>query len=80
MVNWIFWDKITCQPTDCFKRKHSISRSSNQHIFKARDPSSEERAECLSDESKQKIDIHIRWSSRKRTKIVIYGSLSSDDS
>nr|AHZ20679.1 HRd [Brassica napus] len=56
------------QPTDCFKSKHCISQSSNQHIFKARDPSSEERAECLSDEPKPKIDIHIRWSSRKRNK------------
>ncbi|XP_010503720.1 PREDICTED: RPW8-like protein 3 [Camelina sativa] len=52
----------------CFKSSNSISQSSNQDIVEETDQSSEETAECSSDGSKSKIDIQIRWSSRKQNK------------
>lgn len=64
-------DEITRQPTDCtcFKNSHCLSsQTSNQSIIKETTRSSEEIAECSSDGSKPKIDIHIRWSSRKHSK------------
>ncbi|XP_018437251.1 RPW8-like protein 3 [Raphanus sativus] len=62
-------DKITCQPTDCncFKSNDStspvISQTSNQNILEATDGSSEEN-----EEESSRIDIHLRWSSRKKAK------------
>nr|VDD56947.1 unnamed protein product [Brassica oleracea] len=65
-------DKITCQPTDgsCFKSNDStspvLSQSSN---LKATDGSSEEdEEESPSSGSEPRIDIHLRWSSRKGRK------------
>ncbi|XP_010515423.1 PREDICTED: RPW8-like protein 3 [Camelina sativa] len=65
------FEENTRQPTNfmCFKSSHSISQqSSNEDIVEETDQSSEETAECSSDGSKPKIDIQIRWSSRKQNK------------
>ncbi|KAJ0253681.1 RPW8-like protein 3 [Hirschfeldia incana] len=58
-------DKITCQPTDCncFKSNDGTSQSVNQNILEATDGSSEEDGE-----ESPRIDIHLRWSSRKGAK------------
>ncbi|KAF3497538.1 hypothetical protein DY000_02055780 [Brassica cretica] len=65
-------NKITCQPTDgsCFKSNDStspvLSQSSN---LEATDGSSEEdEEESPSSGSEPRIDIHLRWSSRKGRK------------
>ncbi|CAN6969512.1 hypothetical protein Bca4012_094840 [Brassica carinata] len=62
-------ETITCPPTDCncFKSNDSkspvISQSSNQNILEATDGSSEE-----DEKESPRIDIHLRWSSRKGAK------------
>ncbi|CAF2110768.1 unnamed protein product [Brassica napus] len=62
-------ERITCPPTDCncFKSNDStspvLSQSSNQNILEATDGSSEE-----DEEESPRIDIHLRWSSRKGAK------------
>ncbi|CAG7865085.1 RPW8-like protein 3 [Brassica rapa] len=62
-------ERITCPPTDCncFKSNDStspvMSQSSNQNILEATDGSSEE-----DEEESPRIDIHLRWSSRKGAK------------
>ncbi|CAH2064472.1 unnamed protein product [Thlaspi arvense] len=63
-------DEITRQPSDCpcFKKKHSISESTDQNIVESLGPSSEEVDECSSDGSKPKFDIHLQWRSRKQNK------------
>ncbi|XP_010426591.1 PREDICTED: RPW8-like protein 3 [Camelina sativa] len=63
-------EENTRQPTNfmCFKSSNSISQSNNQDIVEETDQPSEETAECSSDGSKPKIDIQIRWSSRKQNK------------
>ncbi|KAL0847639.1 hypothetical protein Bca101_020885 [Brassica carinata] len=65
-------DKITCQPTDCNcfgSNHHSISPVVSQsNILEATDPSSEEDEKNPSEGSEPRIDIHLRWSSRKGSK------------
>nr|AHZ20648.1 HRb [Brassica napus] len=65
-------DKITSQPTDgsCFKSNDSISPVLSQSSrIEATDGSSEEdEEESPSNGSEPRIDIHLRWSSRKGRK------------
>ncbi|KAG2329434.1 hypothetical protein Bca4012_021001 [Brassica carinata] len=65
-------DKITCQPTDCNcfgSNHHSISPVVSQsNILEETDPSSEEDEKNPSEGSEPRIDIHLRWSSRKGSK------------
>ncbi|CDY52830.1 BnaAnng11770D [Brassica napus] len=66
-------DKITCQPTDgsCFKSNDSTSTvfSQSSSSLEATDGSLEEdEEESPSNGSEPRIDIHLRWSSRKGRK------------
>ncbi|KAL1214374.1 RPW8-like protein 3 [Cardamine amara subsp. amara] len=63
-------DEITRPPTDCtcFKSSQFLSSQTGNQSIVETDRSLEENVECLSDGAKPKIDIHIRWTSRKQSK------------